>query len=149
MLTQSVFRKTRVECFMGICSRNISHYRRSGFRNIAFIYVRHRIKSAPRKRTAASQPFQRQHNAAPRSVSRNCFLSVLRAGRIKFASASENRRKKSPIKLHKRERNPSAPRWPFRCQALGTARHYDLRGTSFTSSAASGENSAVAAVLRG
>ena len=119
MLTQSVFRETCAECFIGICSRNISYYCIRRCRGLAFIYVRHRIESTLGKRTAASQSFQRQHDAAPRSVPRNRFLSVLRARRIKLASAPEKMRKKNSIKLHKSERNPGAQRSPFRFHGVG------------------------------
>src|ERR1700722_12402151 len=148
LLTQNVFREMRVECPVGIASRKICHGV-SVYRSLTVVCVRHRIKSALRKRTATPQSLQRQHNAAARSVTRNRFLSILRAGRIKFACSAKKMRKENPIKLHKSEGQPCSERSPAGPNGIGTARSYGLRGTNFTSSAASGENSAVAAVLRG
>src|SRR6202035_3297237 len=70
LLKQNVFRETRVECLVGIASPKICH-RISGYRSLTVVYVRHWVKSALRKRTAASQPFQRQPDSAARPVTRN------------------------------------------------------------------------------
>src|ERR1700733_1548051 len=148
LLTQNVFREMRVECPVGIASRKICDGD-SVYRSLTVVCVRHRVKSALRKRTATPQPFQRQHDSAARSVARNSFLSILRAGRIKLACSAKKMRKENPIKLHKSEGKPGSERSPAGPHEIGTAWFYSLRGTNFTNSAASGENSAVAAVLRG
>src|ERR1700722_14115950 len=97
--------------------------------------IRHKIHAARREGMAARNTPQREPRPAPRAVNSQSLSSIMRARRIKLASAGHQRRKKSLIHAHGKEqparRKAQAFGWAFRPV-------FWMERSNRTSSAASG-----------
>ena len=96
-------------------------------------FLRHRIESALRERTAAQQPLDGEHAAAPRAVARDGFIRVIRAGRIKLAGAAEKRREQHHVQPDEKSSAHAARRI---CARRYSARLFRRCGAAALSSSA-------------
>ena len=107
-------------------------------------HFRHEIDSAARKWMAAQQPLCGEKEAVPRAMPCDRFLRVIRARGIELARAPEKRRKEHDVETDEGEQQRRRQRSRPGNYVAGFS-----RGSSFSNSCVSAENSAVAAELRG
>jgi len=119
---------------------------------VQFERVRDGIEPALGKRPAAAQALHRQHESAARTVARDGLMRIVRTGRMKFARAAEKWSEKNLVATDQREQQPCSCGLDVGAKRMQLWTAYGsvvLRGNSFSNSSPSGENFAVATVLRG
>jgi hypothetical protein len=77
---------------------------------VCIVSIRHGIEAALGERAAASEALEGQQAAAASAVASDSFRRVIRAGGIKLAGASQERREKNLIQTDEREQEPRAER---------------------------------------